>query len=185
MISKAFVAPVEATTIDRVDGPLLFVTGMHDVGFDEYVEIHLASGETRHGSVVDVSRDVAIVQVFEGTDDMTATGNRVAFSGSPLEMPLTDRWLGRIANGRGAPIDGGPPVVSSVRTAVSGNPINPAQRDVPRDPVITGVSAIDGLMTLVRGQKLPVFSVGGLPHLELAIQIAAQASVEGASQEWA
>lgn len=175
-----FSAPIEATTIDRIDGPLLFVTGMQHVEWDEYVEIHMENGEMRHGTVIDASDDVAIVEVFEGTAGIGATGNRVAFSGSPLRMPLTDRWLGRVVNGRGVPIDDGPPIIASTHRAVGGTPINPARRDVPSDPVITGVSAIDGLMTLVRGQKLPVFSVGGLPHLELAIQIAAQATVDGA-----
>jgi V/A-type H+-transporting ATPase subunit B len=173
-------APIEATTIDRIDGPLLFVTGTEGVGWDEYVDIHLANGETRHGLVVDVDNDLAIIEVFEGTAGVTARHNTVAFSGSPLHIPVNQQWLGRVVNGRGDPIDGGPPVVGSHRRPVSGAAINPAHRDVPNDPVITGVSAIDGLATLVRGQKLPVFSIGGLPHLELAIEIAAQATVEGA-----
>lgn len=175
-----FDAPIESTAIDRIDGPLIFVSGMENVGWDEHVEIQLANGEIRHATVIDVSDETAILQVLEGTEEMGAFGNRTKFSGSPLEMPLTDRWLGRVINGRGAPIDGGPPIVASTSRRVSGTPINPAQRAVPQDPVITGVSAIDGLMTLVRGQKLPIFSVGGLPHLELAIQIAAQATVDGA-----
>jgi V/A-type H+-transporting ATPase subunit B len=178
--ARVLSAPIEVRTIDRVDGPLLFVTGTSGVGWDEYVEIELGDGETRHGVVIEVDHDLAIIEVFEGTDGVGARGNVVAFTGSPLRIPVTDRWLGRISNGRGRPIDGGPPVTGSLRRAVSGLVINPARRDVPRDPVVTGVSAIDGLATLVRGQKLPVFSVGGLPHLELAIQVAAQATVEGA-----
>jgi V/A-type H+-transporting ATPase subunit B len=173
-------APVEVSAISRVDGPLIFVTDTDGVGWDEFVEIRLADGGTRHGVVVDVDRDVAVVQVFEGTDGIGATGTRVAFTGSPLRIPVTERWLGRVGNGRGVPLDGGPPVVAALRRAVVGEPINPARRAVPDDAVLTGVSAIDGLATLVRGQKLPVFSVGGLPHLELAIQIAANATVEGA-----
>jgi len=173
-------APVEATTIDRIDGPLLFVTGVEGVGWDECVDIHLANGETRHGLVVDVDNDLAIIEVFEGTAGITARHNTVAFGGSPLHIPVNQQWLGRVVNGRGDPIDGGPPVLGSHRRPVSGAAINPAHRDVPNDPVITGISAIDGLATLVRGQKLPVFSIGGLPHLELAIEIAAQATVEGA-----
>jgi V/A-type H+-transporting ATPase subunit B len=173
-------APVELSDISRVDGPLLFVSGADGIGWDDYVEIHMADGQTRHGVVIDVDEDLAIVEVFEGTSGIGTTGNRVAFSGSPLHIPVTERWLGRISNGRGAPLDGGPAVVGSQRRPVAGSVINPAHRDVPSDAVLTGVSAIDGLATLVRGQKLPVFSVGGLPHLELAIQIAANATVEGA-----
>ena len=173
-------APIELSDVSRVDGPLLFVSGADGIGWDDYVEIHLADGQTRHGVVIDVDEDLAVVEVFEGTAGIGTTGNRVAFSGSPLHIPVTERWLGRISNGRGAPLDGGPAVVGSQRRPVAGSPINPAHRDVPNDAVLTGVSAIDGLATLVRGQKLPVFSVGGLPHLELAIQIAANATVEGA-----
>lgn len=173
-------APIEATTIDRIDGPLLFVTGTEGVGWDEYVEITLADGETRHGVVVDVDHDLAVIEIFEGTTGIGANHNSIAFTGSPLHIPVSEKWLGRVVNGRGDPIDGGPPVLGSKRRPVSGATINPARRDVPRDAVLTGISAIDGLATLVRGQKLPIFSVGGLPHLELAIEIAAQATVEAA-----
>ncbi len=176
----SLVAPIEVTAIDRVDGPLLFVSGTDGVGWDEYVEIHMANGDTRHGIVIDVDNDVALIEVLEGTDGIGVRRNTVAFSGAPLQIPVTERWLGRIANGRGDPIDGGPPIVGSHRRPISGAAINPARRDVPKDSVLTGISAIDGLATLVRGQKLPVFSIGGLPHLELAVQIAAQATVEGA-----
>ena len=174
-------APIELTVVDRVDGPLLFVSGATDVGWDDYVEIRSSDGRTRHGVVVDIDHDLAIVEVFEGTAGIGTRGTTVAFSGAPLHIPVTDEWLGRISNGRGAPIDGGPPVIAALRRPVAGQPINPARRDVPQDPVITGISAIDGLTTLVRGQKLPIFSIGGLPHLELAIQIAAQATVEAAA----
>ncbi len=180
MVPERLLAPIEVGSVDRVEGPLLFVTGTSGVGWDEYARIRLADGTSRHGVVIDVDDDLAIVEVFEGTDGIGTIGNQVAFTGSPWEIPVTDRWLGRICNGRGKPLDGGPPIVASLNRAVSGTMINPARRDVPRDPVITGVSAIDGLATLVRGQKLPIFSIGGLPHLELAIQIAAQATVEGA-----
>ncbi len=180
IVPARLLAPIEVGTVERIEGPLLFVTGTSGVGWDEYVRIRLGDGTTRHGVVIDVDGDLAIVEVFEGTDGIGISGNRVAFTGSPWEVSVTDRWLGRICNGRGEPLDGGPPIVASLRRSVSGTTINPARRDVPRDPVITGVSAIDGLATLVRGQKLPIFSIGGLPHLELAIQIAAQATVERA-----
>jgi V/A-type H+-transporting ATPase subunit B len=177
---RDLVAPVSVSSVDRVDGPLVFVTGTRGVGWDEFVRIRAADGSTRHGVVIDVDRDLAVVEVFEGTSELGLDGNEVEFTGSPLHLPVTRRWLGRVVNGRGEPLDGGPPVTAARRRPVSGSTLNPARRDVPRDPVITGVSAIDGLATLVRGQKLPIFSVGGLPHLELAIQIAAQATVEGA-----
>ena len=168
-------ALVEHTRVDSVRGPLVVIGEVAGVGWDEIAEIRLASGEVRHGLVLDVHDDLAVVQVFEGTDGIGTEGLRVAFTGSPLRIPVGDGWLGRVCNGRGEPLDGGPPVLGVETREVAGDPINPWQRETPREPVLTGVSAIDGLATLVRGQKLPIFSVGGLPHLELAAQIAAQA----------
>jgi V/A-type H+-transporting ATPase subunit B len=126
--------------------------------------------------VLEVDRDLAVVQVLEGTAGIEPERTAVAFDGSPLRVPVGAGWLGRVCNGRGDPLDDGPPVLGDQTAAVAGHPLNPTMRDPPADPVITGVSAIDALTTLVRGQKLPVFSVAGLPHLELATQIAAQAS---------
>ena len=166
---------VDHTRVDSVRGPLVVVGDVAGVGWDEIAEIRLASGEVRHGVVLDVHDDLAVVQVFEGTDGIGTEGLRVAFTGSPLRIPVGDGWLGRVCNGRGEPLDGGPPVLGVQMREVAGDPINPWRRETPREPVLTGVSAIDGLATLVRGQKLPIFSVGGLPHLELAAQIAAQA----------
>ena len=147
------------------------------VGWDEVAEIRLDSGALRHGVVLEVDRDLAVVEVFEGTAGLRLDDVRVAFSGRPLRVPVGEGWLGRVCNGRGEPVDGGPPIVSGELREVGGSPINPAVRATPSEAILTGVSAIDGLATLVRGQKLPVFSVGGLPHLELAAQVAAQASV--------
>ena len=172
-------APIEHTRIASVDGPLIVVADVEAVGWDEIAEIRLASGEVRHGVVLDVHRDLAVVEVFEGTAGVGVEGVRVAFTGSPMRIPVGEGWLGRICNGRGEPLDGGPPILGERTRDVAGEPINPARRAPPRDPVLTGVSAIDGLATLVRGQKLPIFSVGGLPHLELAAQVAAHASAEG------
>ncbi len=169
-------APIEYTAISSVRGPLLVVEGVEEVGWDEVAEVRLDSGELRHGVVLDVNRDLAVVEVFEGTEGMRPTNVRVTFGGTPMRAPVGEGWLGRICNGRGEPLDGGPPVVGEIWRPVGGLPINPAARERPRDPIITGVSALDGLATLVRGQKLPIFSVGGLPHLELAAQIAAQAT---------
>jgi V/A-type H+-transporting ATPase subunit B len=171
---------VEYSGVTELRGPLLVVRGVDGVGWDEFARIRLASGEWRHGLVLEVDRDLAVVQVLEGTDGIDLDGTRVAFDGSPLRIPVGTGWLGRVCNGRGEPIDGGPPVFGTATAPVSGSPLNPTWREPPAEPVITGISAIDALTTLVRGQKLPVFSVAGLPHLELATQIAAQASVGGA-----
>ncbi|MGZ4201365.1 MAG: V-type ATP synthase subunit B [Thermoleophilaceae bacterium] len=168
-------APVEHTRIESLRGPLMVVGDVAGVGFDEIAAIRLENGELRHGVVLDVHDDLAVVQVFEGTDGIGVEGVRVAFTGSPMRIPVGEGWLGRVCNGRGVPLDGGPRVVGAGALPVVGDPINPWLRDVPREAVLTGVSAIDGLATLVRGQKLPIFSVGGLPHLELAAQVAAQA----------
>jgi V/A-type H+-transporting ATPase subunit B len=174
-------APVEYTGIHSVEGPLLVVEGVERVGWDEHVEIVLPGGEVRHGVVLEVDGDLAVVQVFEGTEGMRRRGTRVRFTGGPARIPVGEAWLGRVCNGRGDPMDGGPPIVGREVRSVVGLPINPAARDTPHEAVLTGISVIDALATLVRGQKLPVFSIGGLPHLELAAQIAAQARVEGGS----
>lgn len=170
-------AAVEYSDIAEVRGPLMVLRDVAGVGWDEYARIRMASGEIRHGLVLEVDRDLAVVQVLEGTDGIGRSGTSVAFDGSPLVIPVGAGWLGRVCNGRGEPIDGGPPILAADSAPVNGNPLNPTMREPPADPVLTGVSAIDGLTTLVRGQKLPVFSVAGLPHLDLAVQIAAQATV--------
>jgi V/A-type H+/Na+-transporting ATPase subunit B len=170
---------LEYTTVTQVRGPLLVVQGVAGVGWDEFARIRLGDGELRHGLVLEVDRDLAVVQVLEGTDGIDPADVSVSFDGSPLRVPVGPGWLGRICNGRGEPLDGGPPVFGTRTAAVAGSPLNPTMREPPADPVLTGVSAVDGLTTLVRGQKLPVFSVAGLPHLELATQIAAQASAGG------
>jgi V/A-type H+-transporting ATPase subunit B len=168
--------PIEYSTLSAVQGALLVVRGAEGVGWDEQAEVRTAAGEVRHGVVLDVDRDLAVVQVFEGTGGLSRSGVRVRFAGTPLEVPVGEGWLGRVVNGRGQPLDGGPPVLDGVLREVAGRPINPAARRTPRDPILTGVSGVDTLATLVLGQKLPIFSVAGLPHLELAAQIAAQAS---------
>jgi V/A-type H+-transporting ATPase subunit B len=172
-------APLEYTSIASIRGPLVLVEGVTDVGWDETVEIRTESGEIRHGVVLEVDRKLAVVQVFEGTAGLKPSGLRVSFRGSPMRIPVGEEWLGRVCNGRGEPIDGGPPVLGADLREIGGVPINPSARATPADPILTGVSVVDGLATLVRGQKLPIFSVGGLPHLELAAQIAAQAAVQG------
>ena len=169
----------EYTGIAELRGPLMVVRGVDGVGWDEFAEILMENGETRHGLVLEAVRDLAVVQVLEGTEGMRTTATRVAFSGSPLRIPVGTGWLGRVCDGRGDPLDGGPPVTGEITMPVAGAPVNPVLREPPADPVLTGISVIDALTTLVRGQKLPVFSVAGLPHLELAAQLAAQASAGG------
>jgi V/A-type H+/Na+-transporting ATPase subunit B len=172
-------APIEYRAIGSIRGPLMVVQDVTGVGWDEVADIRLETGEVRHGTVLDVHADLAVVEVLEGTTGMRLDSARIAFSGAPMRIPVGEGWLGRTCNGRGDPIDGGPAVIGVEQRPVAGAPINPAARAAPSEPILTGVGAIDGLATLVRGQKLPVFSVGGLPHLELAAQIAAQAHVEG------
>jgi V/A-type H+-transporting ATPase subunit B len=170
---------VEYTDVRELHGPLAAIRGVDAVGWDEYVHIRLTSGERRHGTVLEVDQDLAIVQVLEGTAGMDTAGVNMEFTGAPLTIPVGSSWLGRVCDGSGEPIDEGPPILGARRAPVAGYPINPVWREPPAEPVLTGVSVIDALTTLVRGQKLPVFSLPGLPHLELATQIAAQATVGG------
>ncbi len=171
--------PVEYHGALQAEGPLLVVGGVEGVGWDELASVRLPSGEVRRALVLEVHRDVAVVQVLQGTSGIDPASVSVAFEGRPLEIPVGDGWLGRVWNGMGEPLDGGPPMLGAVTRPVSGSPLNPTVRDVPRDAILTGISVIDALTTLVRGQKLPVFSSAGLPHFELAAQLAAQASVAG------
>ncbi len=167
---------VEYTDVAEVRGPLMVVRGVAGVGWDESARIRVSAREVRNGLVLEVDRDLAVVQVLEGTGGIQPRDTRVRFAGETLHVPVGPGWLGRVCNGRGEPVDGGPPIVARQRAPVGGAPLNPTRREPPSDPVITGVSAIDALTTVVRGQKLPVFSLAGLPHLELATQVAAQAT---------
>jgi V/A-type H+-transporting ATPase subunit B len=170
---------VEHTAVESLRGPLVVLRSASGVGWDEFARIRVGDGEVRHGLVLEVDRDLAVVEVLEGTDDMDTARVRVAFTGTPMRVRVGDGWLGRVCNGRGEPVDGGPPVIGESWVPVSGWPLNPVRREPPADPVLTGVSVVDALTTLVRGQKLPVFSAAGLPHLELATQVAAQATAGG------
>ena len=175
------IPPVGYTNVASVDGPLLVVRDVLGVGWDEFAAVSVDGERRRHGVVLERDRDLAVVEVLEGTSGIDPARVTVAFSGEPFTIPVGDAWLGRTANGRGEPIDGGPTVTGAMRMPVAGYPLNPTRRAVPQSPIITGISAIDGLATLVRGQKLPIFSEGGLPHLEVATQIAAQAHIEDGS----
>ncbi|MDP8003214.1 MAG: ATP synthase subunit B [Caldisphaera sp.] len=174
----------EYSRVVEIRGPLIFVEGISKTAYDEIVEIELSNGSRRRGRVLDVSKNLAVVQVFEGTTGITTTGTKVRFLGRPLELPVSEDMLGRIFNGLGEPIDNGPEIVAEERYDINGSPINPAVRAYPEDFIQTGVSAIDGMNTLVRGQKLPIFSGSGLPHNQLAAQIARQSTVKGQNEEF-
>lgn len=165
--------------VRELRGPLMVVGETDGVGWDEFASVDVEGGTERHALVLEVDGGQAVLQVLEGTEGMRLGGISVRFQGRPLHIPVGSGWLGRVCNGRGEPLDGGPPVTSDTVEPVSGWPLNPVYRIPPKEAVITGISAIDALTTLVRGQKLPVFSVAGLPHLTLATQIAAQSRTGG------
>lgn len=175
----------EFTTISEVAGSLLTVKQVEDARYMEIVEIELQDGSRRRGQVLMTSKGEALVQVFEGTEGIGVGQSKVRFLGRVMELPVSPDILGRVFNGSGTPIDGGPEIVPDSRLDINGNPINPVARDYPIDFIQTGISAIDGLNTLVRGQKLPIFSASGLPHARLAAQIARQAKVLGEEEKFA
>ena len=167
----------EYKTIKEVVGPLLLVEGVEGVKYNELVEIVQKDGEVRHGKVLEVHRDKALVQLFESSQGLQISTSRAKFLGRSLELSVSEDMLGRVFDGMGRPRDGSAPVIADKRMDVNGEPLNPAARDYPNEFIQTGVSTIDGLNTLVRGQKLPIFSGSGLPHARLAAQIARQAKV--------
>ncbi|MGC9315480.1 MAG: V-type ATP synthase subunit B [bacterium] len=175
----------EYRTITEVAGPLLIVEGVEGATFEELVEITLPDGSQRRGKVLEVNRDKAVVQLFEGTDGVDVYSSRVRFLGRGIEMGLSEDVLGRVFDGFGRPIDDGPEILPEKRLDINGAPINPFARAFPNEFIQTGVSAIDGLNTLVRGQKLPIFSASGLPHNLLAAQIARQAKVRSSGESFA
>jgi V/A-type H+-transporting ATPase subunit B len=166
----------EYQTITEISGPLVFVETDEPVGYDEIVEIETSDGETRRGQVLESTSDYVAIQVFEGTSGIDRKAS-VRFLGETMKMPVTEDLLGRVMDGTGQPIDGGPEIVPDERQDIVGAAINPFSREYPEEFIQTGVSAIDGMNTLVRGQKLPIFSASGLPHNDLALQIARQATV--------
>ena len=171
--------------VDKIDGPLVFVGRTHAVGYRELVECVDRQGNVRLGIVLESSAEAVIAQIFEGTAGLTLPDTRVRFRGEPLTISVSREMLGRVFNGLGLPIDGGPPPRGDVERDVNGMAINPTARQYPRDFIQTGISVIDGMNTLIRGQKLPIFSGNGLPHNELAAQIARQARVRGSDTEFA
>ncbi len=172
-------------TVSEIQGPLLFVEGVKGVKYGELAEITLPDGEIRRGQVLMVENDKALLQVFEGTTGIDVPSTYIRFKGRGIEIDLSTEMMGRTFTGLGLPRDGGPPIIPEKRADINGAPINPYARDYPNEFIQTGISAIDGLNTLVRGQKLPIFSGSGLPHNKLAAQIARQATVLGSNEKFA
>jgi V/A-type H+-transporting ATPase subunit B len=175
----------EYRTVSEVVGPLMVVEGVEGVKFDELVEIEIQTGETRRGKVLEANGDKAVVQLFESAHGINLKGSKAKFLARPLEIGVSADMLGRVFDGLGRVKDGGPKIIPEARSDINGVPINPVARDYPSEFIQTGISAIDGLNTLVRGQKLPVFSASGLPHAELAAQIARQSVVLGGEANFA
>ncbi|MGI5959389.1 MAG: V-type ATP synthase subunit B [Massiliimalia sp.] len=177
--------PKEYRTIQEVAGPLMLVEGVDQVSYNELGEIELANGETRRCKVLEVDGSNALVQLFESSTGINLSNSKVRFLGRTMELGVSEDMLSRVFDGLGNPIDDGPRLLPQKRMDVNGLPMNPAARNYPQEFIQTGVSAIDGLNTLVRGQKLPIFSASGLPHANLAAQIARQAKVRGTSESFA
>ena len=175
----------EYMTISEIASPLMMVKDVEGVTYDELAEIELPSGEKRRCKVLEVNGDTAVVQLFESAQGINLAGSKVRFLGHPLELGVSEDMLGRVFNGMGEPIDGGPAILPEEYKDINGLPMNPASRAYPAEFIQTGVSTIDGLNTLVRGQKLPIFSGSGLPHAALAAQIARQARVLGSDEKFA
>lgn len=175
----------EYKTIKEAVGPLMMVECVENVKYYEIVEIKEANGNTRLGRVLEIKDKTAVVQLFESSQGLQLSNSKAKFLGHPLELAVSKDMIGRVFDGMGRPIDGGAEIVAERYDDINGEPINPAARDYPAEFIQTGVSAIDGLNTLVRGQKLPIFSGSGLPHANLAAQIARQAKVRGGNDNFA
>ncbi|EOS66481.1 V-type ATP synthase beta chain, partial [Dorea sp. 5-2] len=171
--------------MQEVAGPLMMVKGVEGVAYDELGEIELASGEKRRCKVLEVDGNDVVVQLFENASGINLSNSKVRFLGKSMELGVSGDMLGRVFDGLGRPIDDGPEILPEERRDINGLPMNPAARVYPEEFIQTGVSAIDGLNTLVRGQKLPIFSCSGLPHSQLAAQIARQAKVRGTDENFA
>ena len=175
----------EYRTIEEVSGPLMLVRGVEGVSYNELGEIDLANGEKRRCRVLEINGSNALVQLFDSAAGINLSNSTVKFLGRQMELGVSEDMLGRVFDGLGRPIDNGPEIIPEKRMDVNGAPINPAARNYPNEFIQTGISAIDGLNTLVRGQKLPIFSASGLPHSNLAAQIARQAKVRGTDEQFA
>jgi len=177
--------PKEYRTIEEVAGPLMLIRGVENVNYNELGEIELANGEKRRCKVLEIDGGNALVQLFESSTGINLSNSKVRFLGRSMEFGVAEDMLSRVFDGLGRPIDDGPQILPDKRMDVNGLPMNPVARNYPREFIQTGISAIDGLNTLVRGQKLPIFSASGLPHANLAAQIARQAKVRGTTEPFA
>lgn len=177
---------IEYLGLSEINGPLIALEGIRDASFDEIVEITVEGNKKKLGRIVEIYEDKAIIQVFEGTEDMSLKNTHTKLTGHPMEIALSEEMLGRTFNGIGMPIDGLGNIVSDLKRDINGQPLNPCSREYPRNYIKTGISTIDCLTTLIRGQKLPIFSGNGLPHDQLAAQIVKQASLgEDSDEEFA
>jgi len=176
---------IEYTTVSEVAGPLMIVENIKDVSYNEVVKIKTVDGEERTGQVLEAFLDKAVIQVFEGTKGLETKLTSARFIGETMKLGLSEDMLGRVFDGTGNPIDNAPAIIPDIRRDINGNPLNPYAREYPREFIQTGISTIDGLNTLVRGQKLPIFSGSGLPHNQLVSQIARQAKVLGKAESFA
>lgn len=174
---------IEYMGLSEINGPLIAIEGIKDGAYEEIVEIKVNHKEKKIGRIVEMYKDKAVIQVFESTDNMSLTNCHTRLTGHPMEIGLSEDLLGRTFNGIGEPIDGLGPVLADTKRNINGQPLNPVAREYPRNYIRTGISAIDGLTTLIRGQKLPIFSGNGLPHDQLAAQIVRQASLGDDSDE--
>ncbi len=163
--------------LEEINGPLIFLDNVENVGFEEMVEIQMKDGSKRYGRVVQIEGKKAAIQVFEGTNGMSLNNTKIKFTGKPMEIGLSKEILGRTFNGSGSPIDGLGPIFVDQYEDINGTPLNPVSRVYPRNYINTGISSIDALTTLIRGQKLPIFSGSGMPHNELAVQIVKQSKI--------
>lgn len=175
----------EYKTVSEVYGPLMLVEGVEQAKYGHIVDIELGDGSIRHGQILQVQNDKVMVQVFEGTEGVNVSDSTVRFLGKPMELSVSKDMLGRVFTGTGVPKDGGPAILPKKKLNINGNPINPFARDYPNEFIQTGISTIDGLNPLVRGQKLPIFSGSGLPHDEITAQLCRQATVRGKGEQFA
>ena len=177
---------IEYLGLSAINGPLVVLEGVQDAAYDEIVEMTVNGKEKKLGRIIEIYKDKAIIQVFEGTEGMALRNTHTRLTGHPMEVTVSESMLGRTFNGIGQPIDGLGDIISDIKLDINGKPLNPVTREYPRNYIRTGISAIDGLTTLIRGQKLPIFSGNGLPHDQLAAQIVQQASLgEDSDEEFA
>ncbi len=184
-MSRSDSKDIEYSTVSEVSGPLMVVEGVEGAMYNEVVKVRSPDGRTRLGQVLEAHMDKAVIQVFEGTKGIDTDVTAVRFTGETMKIPVSPEMLGRVFSGIARPIDDGPAIIPEKRKDINGEPINPTAREYPREFIQSGISTIDGMNTLVRGQKLPIFSASGLPHNDLAAQIARQAKVRGTGEDFA